>query len=255
MHPTHIFGLAALVGLGGCALRTGGLESAPQSDTAAAPSAAPAGSAATLPPSAVTVQGLVVGTTATGIDGVDVVRVQGDPYLIPLLRAQTDADGAFALDGVAGDARQWFFFGRTGYAPLFQAIDTTRDAWQAAPPVTLLSDAEAAALAQSFGVQPDSTKSIIRVPVAIAVGGETRQALAREFQVSFQPPLDVPIHYVDGEAIAFNVIAYSSYQVTVMRDGRVCAPPSHPTLVAPDGSVEVLPMTGSWTVAPVMACE
>jgi hypothetical protein len=111
---------------------------------------------------------------------------------------------------VAGDARQWLFFGRTGYAPLFQAIDTTRDARQAAPPVTLLSDAEAAALAQSF---------------------------------------------VDGEAIAFNVIAYSSYQVTVMRDGRVCAPASHPTLVAADGSVEVLPMTGSWTVAPATACE
>jgi hypothetical protein len=255
MHPTHILALAAAVGLGGCAVRTGGPDSAPQDNTAAAPSAATAGSVTPPLPSAVTVRGLVLGTTAMGIGGVQVLRIPLDPYLTPILSTQTDTQGAFALDGVAGDAREWFVFDRTGYARLFQAIDTTLDGRQSAPSVTLLSDTEAAGLAQTFGVKLDPDKSVIRVPVTITVGGEVRQALGSEFQVTFQPPLDVPVHYVDGGAIAFNVVAYNSYQATVLRDGRVCAPASHPTFVATDGSVVVRPMSGCWTVAPTMACE
>jgi hypothetical protein len=203
----------------------------------------------------VTVSGQVVGTTGAGIDAVEVLRVPTDPYLVPVLRAKTDPFGEFSLDGLEGDAREWLYFGHTGYVRSFRASEMTRDARQALPPVTLLLDAEGAALAQTFGALLDPNKSVLVVLVMESAGGPLRPTPASEFQVIFQPPLDVSIHYTDGQAIAFNAVAYNSYQLTVVRNGRPCAPASHPDLVAADGSVGVRPMAGVWTVGPTMACE
>jgi hypothetical protein len=124
-------------------------------------------------PSSVTVRGEVVGTSGAGIDGVEVLRIPGDAYLLPILRTQTDASGSFVLEGVAGNARECFFFQEAGYASVYQAFDTTLETAQTIPAATLLSNDEAAALAQSFGVVLDAKKSVVRIPVTVATQATT----------------------------------------------------------------------------------
>jgi hypothetical protein len=259
MHTTRFLGLTTVLGLAGCAVAPGGPAYEPGADTTGTAGVSAAGRATAQvvapSPSSVSVSGQVVDAAGVGIARVPVLRLPDDAYLNSILRTQTDEDGAFTLDGIAGDGREWFYFGQTGYAAVLEAVDTTSDPRQATPPVTLLSDADAASLAQSFGVTLDPDRCVVEVPVTVGAGAQGRPALASEFQVSFDPPLDVPVHYVDGKALAFNVVAYSSYQVTITRSGHVCAPASHPSLVATDGSVEVRPMTGTWTVGPTVACD
>jgi hypothetical protein len=259
MHTTRFLGLLAALGLAGCTATTGGPADESRADTTATAGVSAAGRAtaqvAAPSASSVSVSGQVVDAAGAGVAGVPVLRLPDDAYLDSILRAQTDADGAFTLEGILGDGREWFYVAQTGYAALFEALDTTTASRQALPPLTLLSSADAASLAQSFGVSLDPDRSVLEVPVTVGAGPQGRPALATEFQVSFEPPLDVPVHYVDGKALAFNVVAYESYQVTITRSGHVCAPASHPSLVAPDGSVEVRPMTGTWTVGPTVACD
>jgi hypothetical protein len=203
----------------------------------------------------VTVRGQVVGTGGSGIDGVEVLRMPADAYLLPILRTQTDASGSFVLDGVAGNAREWFVFQQAGYVALYQAFDTTGGSGQALPAATLLSNDEGAALGQSFGVVLDPKKSVVRVPITAAGAGQTALAPACDFHVTFQPTIDVPVHCVDGEAIAFNVAPNDAYQVTVTRAGHLCAPAAHPSLVAGDGSVPIGAQAGFWTIGPTMTCK
>jgi hypothetical protein len=254
MDAIHLLGLLAGVTLAGCAATGGGAgEGAPQGAHATANSAG--AKVVVAPQRTTTLSGQVVSSDGAPLDAVEVLRVPADAYLVPILRTQTDALGAFTLDGVEANALDWFYIDRTGYVSLFQAFDTTADARQALPTVAMRSDAEGDALAQSFGVTLDPGKSVVFVPVTVRAGGQTRPAVAVELEVSLQPPLDVPVHYVDGNAIALNVIAYDSYQVLVRRNGHACVPASHSTLVAADGSVEVRPMSGIWSIGPDMACE
>jgi hypothetical protein len=249
MHWTHLAAVATAMALPGCAAGANGAhEGHAVSTSTAATADADAG------PATVTVLGAVTGTNATGLDGVSVLRIPGDAYITPVLRAQTDATGAYSLDGVASDAREWFYFDQPGYAGLFQAFDTTAAARQALPTVTLLSNAEATALAQADGATIDPTKAVIRVPVVI-VGDAATDAPADGVQVTFDPALDTPVHYAGGEAIVFNAVVYDSYRVTVRRNGHLCAPAAHPALLAADGSFEVRTMTGLWSVAPTTVCE
>ncbi len=259
MHTIRFLGLLAALGLAGCTATAGGPADEPGADPTATAGVAAAGRAtaqvAAPSASSVSVAGQVVDAAGAGVAGVPVLRLPDDAYLDSVLRTQTDADGAFTLVGIIGDAREWFYVEQTGYEALFEALDTTSDPRQTLPPLTLRSNADAASLAQSFGVALDPDRGVVEVPVTVVVGGQGTPAPASEFQVSFEPPLDVPVHYVDGKALAFNVIAYDAYQVTVTGSGHVCAPASHPALVAADGSVEVRPMTGTWTIGPTVACE
>jgi hypothetical protein len=259
MHTTRLLGLMTGLGLAGCTAAASGPAYEVKGDTTATADVSATQRAtaqvAAPSPSSVTVSGQVVDATGAGIAGMPVLELPDDVYLNSILRTEADENGVFTLDGIAGDGREWFYFEQTGYAALFEALDTTSDLRQATPPLTLLSNADAAALAQSFGVTLDPDKGVVRVPVTVGARGQGRPALASEFQVTFEPPLDVPVHYVDGEALAFNVVIYDSYQVMITRNGHVCAPASHPSLVATDGSVEVRPMTGTWTVGPTIACE
>lgn len=244
-------GSVAAFGLTGCTAVSA--SSAPE--PAAEPASVPSGTGVPSQPTPVTITGQVLDTTGAGIDGVEVLRVPADVYLVPLLRAQTDTLGDFTLGGVEGDSRQWVYFGRTGFVGMFQALETTRSAREALSAVTLLSEAEAAAMAQTLGATLDPKKIVLVIPVTVNVEGQPRPALPSDVQITFQPSPDVPVHYADGGAIALNALAYSTYQVTVARNGRVCPPASHPNLVAADGSVEVRPMSGTWTVGPTMACQ
>jgi hypothetical protein len=63
------------------------------------------------------------------------------------------------------------------------------------------------------------------------------------------------VEYGDGEAIAFNVVVFGSYQVKVTRGGHLCVPDAHPADVAADGSVEVRRVVGTWTIGTRMDCE
>jgi hypothetical protein len=204
-------------------------------------------------PSTVTVQGQVARTDGVGLVGVQVLRVPRDPYLEPVLMTQSGAGGSFVMDGVTGDTRQWFVFDKAGYVGLFQAFDPAADGRQDLPTAILLTDGEAATLAQGLGATLDPGRTVIRVPLVTTAGGQARVP-AEEFQVDLQPPLDVPIHYLDGEAIVINAVAYDSYQLKVTRAGRACATALHPSLVAADGSVEIRTMPGYWTVGPTMLC-
>jgi hypothetical protein len=257
MYPIRfaLLGVAAAASVA-CAAQTGSSPSTQpgsetglaQSETSAPPPPAPT-------PSTVTVRGQVVGTGGGGVGGVEVLRVPADAYLLPILRTQTDASGSFVLDGVAGNAREWFVFQQAGYVALYQAFDTTGGSGQTIPAATLLSNDEGAALAQGFGVVLDPKKSVVRVPVTVASAGQTVPAAAGDFEITFEPPLDVPVHFVEGEAIAFNVASTGTYQVKVTRAGQACAPAAHPTLVAGDGSVPIGAQAGYWTIGPTMSCK
>jgi hypothetical protein len=251
MHWTHLAAMAAAMALAGCTAGANGADGDRQavSTSTAATADADAG------PATVTVQGVVTTTGATGLDGVAVLRIPSDAYLTPVLRTQTDAAGAYSLDGVASDAREWLYFDQPGYAGLFQAFDTTAASQQALPVATLLSNTEASALAQADGETLDPTKAVIRIPVVVAGEDAASDAGTDGLEVTFQPALDTPVHYAGGEAIAFNAVVYDSYRVTVRRNGRLCAPAAHPGLLAADGSFEVRTMTGLWSVAPTSVCE
>jgi hypothetical protein len=124
------------------------------------------------------------------------------------------------------------------------------------PAVTLLADAEASALAGRFGVELDPSRCTIRVPVTTTVDGRAVPLGAWGFHVDVRPAVDAPVLFTDGEAIVFNASAsQSSVQVTVTRNGRTCAPATHSTLVAGDGSVTIPILAGDWTVGPTMLCE
>jgi hypothetical protein len=72
--------------------------------------------------------------------------------------------------------------------------------------------------------------------------------------VTFVPPLETPVVYADGEAIAFNAASSGDYEVTVRSGGQACAPAAHPGLVEPGGSVKVGALEGFFTMGPAIAC-
>jgi hypothetical protein len=255
MRWKHLAAVTAALSFAGCAANTNGPNGADEGRPAIATSAAATAPAPEAGPATVTVLSAVTATNAAGLDGVAVLRIPNDAYITPVLRTQTDAAGAYALDGVASDAREWFYFEQPGYAGLFQAFDTTAAAQQALPVVTLLSNAEASALAQANGETIDPSDAVIRVPFTVAGGDVATDSPADGVQVTFDPPLATAVHYAGGEAIVFNAGVYESYRVTVRRNGRLCAPAAHPALVAADGSFEVRTMTGLWSVAPTSVCE
>jgi hypothetical protein len=254
MHWKHLAAVTAALSFAGCAADASGPNEADEGRPAVATSAATTAPIPDAGPPTVTVLSAVTGTNATGLDGVSVLRIPGDAYITPVLRTQTDAAGAYSLDGVTSDAREWFYFDRPGYAGLFQAFDTTATPRQTLPAVTLLSNAEATALAQMNGETIDPTAAVIRVPVMVA-GDPATDAPADGVQVTFDPALATPVHYTSGEAIVFNAVVYESYRVTVRRNGHLCAPAAHPALLAADGSFEVRTMTGLWSVAPTSVCD
>ncbi|MGO9834063.1 MAG: hypothetical protein ACLP1X_07610 [Polyangiaceae bacterium] len=205
-------------------------------------------------PSVVTtviVRGQVMSAPDTGLGGAQVSWLPGDPYLMPMQKTQADASGFFALGGVQANARDWFVLEQTGFQGVFQEFDVTTAAQQILPAATLPSNADAAALAQTFAVALDPTRVVIRIPIAVSpLPGSTPVAIA----VTAQPPLDVPVQYASGEAIVFNAIPVDPYQITVTRGSSTCAPASYPASVAADGSVEVRTLSGFWTVGPAMVC-
>jgi hypothetical protein len=169
-------------------------------------------------------------------------------------KTQTDAAGFFVLGGVQANERDWFVLEQQGYQGVFQELDVTSVAQQTLPAATLTTNADAAALAQSFGVTLDPTRTVIRIPVALSAPGGSTPDTAGDFTMSTQPPLDAPVQYASGEAIVFNAIPTDSYQVIVTRGASPCVPASHPAAVAADGSVQVRTLSGFWTVGPAMVC-
>jgi hypothetical protein len=206
-------------------------------------------------PVSVNVTGQVVGTDGTALAGVPVLRLGLDPYLEPILRTQTDAAGYFTLDGVEGNAREWFFFELSGgYAGVYAALDTTGYEQQEVPSTMPPTNAALASIARGFGITLDSTAAIVRVPIVTATGSPAAALVGGEIQVTFDPPLGVSVVSVSGVATAFNVGASDQYTVTVTRSGALCVPAFHPELVDSDGSVPIGTFVGVVTVAPTMAC-
>ena len=245
MQARKITVLAAAFALAGCSGRVEG-QVAQETSTAAL------GDPAVLP--LVTLQGRIVGSDGAPLAGADVVRLALDPYLVPVLHAQSDATGSFVVGPVLADSREWLTFQMPGHVSLYQAFETTADARQAMPAAALPSDAEGLALAERYGVTLDGTKSVLRIPVVTSGPGPAMPAAAGTFQVTFAPATDGIVFCTDGEAIAFNVASGGLFDVTVSRAGRSCAPSVHLELAAPDGSVRVGALEGFFTVGPTIAC-
>ena len=257
--------MAAVVGVGlgllaGCAAPMGPSSAASSGGAVASVAAGPETAATPdttgerAAPITVTLQGQVVGSDGTARAGVGVFRLALDPYLVPVIQTRTDTAGTFSLAGATADTREWLLFQLPGDASLYEAFDTSDEGQQVLPAVTLFTDAEVTRLAQSFGAQLDAARSIVRVPVVVAVAEGVAPLAAGEIQVSFTPPIDTPVVLVDGAALAFNAAPSTLYDVAVSRGGKPCAPQGHPELVAADGSVPLATFAGGLTVAPAVLC-
>jgi hypothetical protein len=229
--------------------------------TASQPSTTPPGSSCCKnidpgAPNAISVTGEIRNGAGAGVGNVEVLRISADPYLQPILRAQSAPDGSFVLDGVAPETRQWLLFQAPGYPELLQAFETTADAHMALPVVTLLADAEASALAGLYGVELDPSRCSIRVPVTTMIDGKAVPLSAGDFQVDLSRALDAPVYVIDGEIVVFNAAASdNSVQLTVTRAGQKCVPAVHPTPAEKDGSVTIPTAAGDWIVGPTMVCQ
>ena len=182
MNTRPLLGLIAALGLAGCTVTAGAPAYEAQGDTTATVGVAATAQVAAAPAaSTVTLSGQVVDTSGAGVAGTQVLRMPDDAYLVSILRAETTENGAFTLGGVAADARQWFYFQQSGYAGRFDALDTTPAPRQATSPVTLLSNAEAAAFAQASASRSTRTRasSAFRSPSARVRRGARRRATCR----------------------------------------------------------------------------
>jgi len=195
----------------------------------------------------VTVQGVVADTSGNAIPGAQVLYLPPDPYLEKISSTQTGASGSFTLGGLAPNALDGLAVQATGYASEYVSVFATSAPKQTMGAVAMMTNDQAAAIAATFGVQVDSSQSVVRVPVLIADGAA--------FQVSFYPLPGAQVQYGAGEAIAINAWPNDAYRVTVMSPGRKCAPAWAPQGMAPDGSITVAALGGFWTTAPAFACE